>query len=233
MSINKNLQIGIIGTGAIASGFAALFSGNGYKTTVLGRSEVSVNKIRDAYNQFFNTLEERKLVTQAQRNNCSALLSFVTRWEDFRDAEIIFEAVYEDLDIKFEIYKKIEEFCPKVKAIGSATSALAPDDLKKGFEKYRKLFAVTHPYNPPQLVPLVELVASDETSGEALQLLKKFLECCGRKVCFMKKSVPGFIANRLQHAMLREALHLVQTGVATAQDVDMAINNSFAPVIRK
>ena len=229
MSIDKNIHIGIIGTGAIAYGFAVLFTGNGYKTTVIARSEASANKLLQAYNRFFDTLEERKLVTTVQRKNCAALLSLVTRWEDFGGVEIIFEAIYEDLDIKFEAYKKIEEYCPKVKAIGSATSALASDDLKKGFKKYRKLFAVAHPYNPPQLVPLVELVASDESSSEALQLLKDFLESCGRKVCFMKKSVPGFIANRLQHAMLREALHLVETGVATAADVDMAITNSFAP----
>jgi 3-hydroxybutyryl-CoA dehydrogenase len=72
-------------------------------------------------------------------------------------------------------------------------------------------------------------VGSDESSAEAMRLVKEFLESCGRKVCHMKKSVPGFIANRLQHAMLREALYLVQQGIATAADVDMVLTWSFIP----
>ena len=229
MSGDKNMHIGIAGTGAIGSSFAALFTGNGYKTTVIGRSEESLNKARDSYARIFDTLEERKLVTAAQREKSSALVSYSTKFGDLCDAGIIFEAVYEDVSIKYGIFKKIEAHCPRVRAIASATSVLAPDDLKNGFEKFRARFMVAHPFNPAHLVPLVELVGSDETSAEAIQLVKEFLESCGRKVCLLKKSVPGFIANRLQHAMVREAFHLVQEGVATPAEIDMVIANSFIP----
>ncbi|MCL2380619.1 MAG: 3-hydroxyacyl-CoA dehydrogenase family protein [Treponema sp.] len=229
MTVDKNLRIGIVGTGAIAASFAALFTGNGYKTTVIGRSEISVNKARDAYTRIFDVLEERKLVTHEQRKSCAAFFSYSTDYEDLRDAELVFEAVYEDLNIKYEVYKKIELHCQKIEAIASATSVLAPDDLKKPFEKYRPQFLVAHPYNPAHLVPFVELVGSDETSAKAMQFAKEFLESCGRKVCLMKKSVPGFLANRLQHAMVREALYLVREGVATPADIDMALTWSFGP----
>jgi len=229
MAVDKSKHIGIVGTGVIASGFAALFSGNGYKTTLVGRSEASLNKARDAYTRIFDTIEERKLINQEQRKKCAALVSYSTRYEDMSDAELIFEAVYEDVNIKFEVYKKIEAHCQKVRAIASATSVLAPDDLKIGFQKYRAQFLVAHPYNPPYLVQFVELVGSDETSTQTIQLVKEFLESCGRKVCHMKKSVPGFLANRLQHAMVREALYLVREGIATAADIDMALTWSFAP----
>ena len=229
MSIDKSIRIGIVGTGVIATGFAALFSGNGYKTTVAGRSEESLHKIRDAYARIFDVIEERKLVTGEKRNKCAALVSYSTRYEDLSDAEIVFEAVYEDLDIKHGIYKKIETHCPKVKAIASATSVFSPGDLKKGLEKYRDRLLVAHPFNPAHLVPLVELVGSDETSAQAMQLVKAFLESCGRKVCVMKKSVPGFIANRLQHAMVREAFYLVEKGVASPEDIDMVLSWSFIP----
>jgi len=230
MAIDKTtIRTGIAGTGAIASSFAALFTGNGYKTTVIGRSEASLNRLRDSYVRIFDTLEERGLVSGAQREKCMSLLSLSTRYEDLRDAEIIFEAVYEDVDIKYEIFKKIEACCPDVEAIASATSVLAPEDLKNGFEKYRGRFLVAHPFNPAHLVPLVELVGSNETSAGAIQLTKEFLESCGRKVCLLKKSVPGFIANRLQHAMVREAFHLVEEGIATPAEIDMVIANSFIP----
>jgi len=229
MSIDKSIHIGIAGTGTIAAGFTALFSGNGYKTTVVGRSEESLNKIRDAYSRIFDTLKERGLVSQEQQKRCRALVSYSARYEDISGAEIIFETVYEDLNIKHEVYKKIEAHCTKVKAIASATSVLSPDDLKKGLEKYRAKLLVAHPFNPPHLVPLVELVGSDETSEQTILLLKEFLESCGRKVCVMKKSVPGFIANRLQHAMVREAFHLVEEGVASPADIDMVLKWSFIP----
>ena len=229
MGIDKSLHVGIAGTGAMAVGFAALFSGNGYKTTAIGRSEASLNKLRDAYARAFDALEERRLVNAAQRKKCEAFISYSTRFEDLSDAEIVFEAVYEDLGIKYEIYKKIEAYCPNVKAIASATSALAPADLIKGFEKYRSRLLVTHPFNPPYLIPLIELVGCDETNPETIHLVKIFLESCGRKIIVLKKSIPGFIANRLQHAMLREALYIVRQGVATAEEVDMVLSNSFIP----
>ena len=229
MSVDKNMKIGIVGTGAIASSFSALFNGNGYKTMVIGRTDASLDKIRAAYARIFDTLMEHNLVTRQQINNCAALASYSTRYEDLCDAEIIFETVYEDINIKYGVFRKIEQHSRIVKAIASATSVLDPGDLKKGFEKNRSKFLVAHPFNPAYLVPLVELVGSDETSAEAIQLVKDFLESCGKKVCHMKKSVPGFIANRLQHAMLREALYLVRQGIATAADVDMVLSSSFVP----
>jgi 3-hydroxybutyryl-CoA dehydrogenase len=229
ISVDKKLHIGIAGTGAIAVGFAALFSGNGYKTTVIGRTDASLIKIRDSYARIFDVLKERKLVNQGQRKKCEALVSYSTSFKDLADAEIVFEAVYEDAKIKFNIYKQIEANCPKIKAIASATSALSPDDLKKGFVKLRTKFLVAHPFNPPHLVPLVELVGSDETSKNAIKLTKEFFDSCGRKTIVMGKSAPGFIANRLQHAMIREALYLVHQGIATPADIDTAITWSFAP----
>ena len=223
------MRIGIVGAGNIASSFAALFTGNGYKTTVTGRSDASINKFRDAYARIFDTLAERGLVNASQRKSSAGLLSCGTRYEDLKDADIIFEAVYEDLNIKYGVFKKIEACCPNVRAIASATSVLSPDDLKKGFEKFGPRFVVAHPFNPAWLIPLVELVGSDETSKETTSLVKEFLESCGRKVIVMKKSVPGFIANRLQHALFREALHIVEEGIATPAEIDMVLSNSFMP----
>ena len=108
MSIDKSLPVGIAGTGAMAVGFAVLFSGNGYKTTAIGRSEASLNKMRDTCSGIFDVLEERKLVSAAQRKKCEALISYSTRFEDLSDAEMVFEAVYEEAGIKYEIFKKIQ-----------------------------------------------------------------------------------------------------------------------------
>ena len=103
--------------------------------------------------------------------------------------------------------------------------------LSDGFSKqeFKAAFAVAHPYNPPHLVPCVEIVRGDCTSEGALQFICNFLESCGRAPVVMQKSVPGFIANRLQHTLFREAAYMVEQGIATPQDINRALMTSFIP----
>ena len=122
----------------------------------------------------------------------------------------------------------LQESCPVCKVIASTSSAMAPEDLCAGLDCANKI-VVTHPFNPPHLVPFVEMVKSPCTSEEAAQVAYDVLEDCGRKVCVMKKSAPGFIANRLQHALLREALYMAEEGLADPRNIDKALMYSFMP----
>lgn len=115
--------------------------------------------------------------------------------------ELVFECVTEKLEVKYEVYRQIEASCPHLKAIASTTSAISPADLAKGMSAPEKVM-VAHPYNPPHIVPCVELVKNDFTGPEALEAVSSLLEHCGREVCRMNKPAPGFIANRLQHALV-------------------------------
>jgi len=126
-------------------------------------------------------------------------------------------------------YAQIEKYCTQVRAIASSTSAMSADDLAQGLSKYRDKLLVAHPWNPPHLVPFVEILKSSYTSGDALKTLVAVLESAGRKVAVMKKSAPGFIANRLQHALFREAVYMVEQGITTPEDIDMALKYSFVP----
>jgi 3-hydroxybutyryl-CoA dehydrogenase len=223
----NNLKIGVVGMGAIGSSLAVLFTGNGYKTTVLGRKPESA--FFASYDSYFEPLESRNLVNERQRQLCRQLVAYTTDYEKLRDADIVFECVSEDLEEKFKIYGKLEAACEKIRVLASATSAISPDDLKKGVTKWPEKVLVAHPFNPPHLVPFVEIVKSDETRQEAVDLTFDFLESCGRKVCVMKKGAPGFIANRLHHAILREAMHMVDQGLADPREIEKAMRYSFIP----
>ena len=223
----KTLKIGIVGMGAIGTSWAALFTGNGYKTTVLGRKPEAV--FMAAYDGLYEALESRSLVEPEQRRACRKLVSYTQEYQDLEDADMVFESVPEDLGEKHKIYKKLEEACEKIRVLASATSAISPDDLKQGLYKWPDRVLVAHPFNPAHLVPLVEIVKSGETQQEAVDLTKEFLESCGRQVCEMKKSTPGFIANRLQHAILREALYLVENGFASPGEIEKTMMYSFIP----
>lgn len=225
MKLHNANHIAIIGKGMIGISLAVLFTGNGYRTTILAKdSEVGKQK----YDNYYKDLIDLKLVTAKQASACEKYLHFTENYEDISDADIIFECVVEKLNVKYEVYKKIEETCTKYKAIASTTSAISADDLAKGVNHKDKIL-VAHPWNPPHLVPCVEVVKGIDTSDEAMESTKEILESVGREVVVMKKPAPGFIGNRLQHALYREAVHMVEQGIASPEDIDKTLRSSFIP----
>jgi len=221
-------KIAIIGAGMMGMSLAALFTGNGYETTVLATKEASAARGRKSYEDMYDVLKQRGLVTEAQAARCAEKLKFTLSYEGLAGCTVFFECAVEDMPVKHEIYRQIENHCPNCKVIASTSSAMAPDDLCTAISGADKV-VVAHPFNPPHLVPYVELVKSPCTSDEAAQVAYHVLEDCGRKVCVMKKSAPGFIANRLQHALLREAIYMVEAGLADPRDIDKALMYSFMP----
>jgi 3-hydroxybutyryl-CoA dehydrogenase len=225
--MKTDLKIGIVGMGAIGTSWAALFTGNGYAVRVLGRRAQSV--FMAAYDAVYEAVASRGLISAEQRSSCRRLVSYTTDYEDLKDADIVFECVPEILEEKYKIYERLEASCERFRALASATSALSPDDLVKGVKKWPQKFLVAHPFNPPHAAPFVEIVKSARTSEDAVKLVFDFLESCGRQVCVMKKSAPGFIANRLHHALLREAMYMVDNGLAEPREIDRALMYSFMP----
>lgn len=229
MRIEDINHVAIIGTGMIGASMAALFTGNGYPTTMLAVNEQEMEKGKRLYDTCFNDLVEKNLITKDQAERCSKLLSFTFDYSDIAQTDFIFECVVEKLDVKYCVYEKIEEHCKQFKVLASSTSALSADDLADGLLKNKEKLVVAHPYNPPHLVPFVEIVKSKYTDDKAAKLAYDVLESTGRKAIIMKRSAPGFVANRLQHALLREAIHIVEEGLAEPRDIDKALMYSFMP----
>lgn len=229
MKMENINHIAIIGTGMIGASMAAMFTGNGYPTTMLALNEQEKIRGRDLYDTCFRDLIDKELVTEEQAGRCANLLSFTYDYKDIAHTDFIFECVVERLDIKYCVYEMIEEHCKQFKVLASSTSALSADDLAEGLKTNKDKLVVAHPYNPPHLVPFVEVVKSKYTTEEAAQMAFDVLESTGRKVIIMQRCAPGFVANRLQHALLREAVHIVEEGLATPRDIDKALMYSFAP----
>lgn len=228
MKLENVNHIAIIGTGMIGASMAVLFTGNGYKTTMFAINDTEAAKGQESYNTYYKDLIEKKLVTPAQAATCTKLLHFTQKYEDLADADFIFECVVERINIKHTVYQEIEKHCKQFKAIASSTSAISADDLAEGLVQKEKL-SVAHPWNPPHLVPCVEVVKSRYTSDESVKVIVDVLESVGREVVVMKKNAPGFIGNRLQHALYREAVHMVEQGIATPEDIDRTLQSSFVP----
>ena len=146
--------------------------------------------------------------------------------EAVRNADLVVEAVFEDMGVKRETFAKLEARCRPETIFCTNTSVMSPSEISREL-KYRERFVGTHFWNPGHLIPLVEVVKSDATSDETARTVMEVLSDVGKKPVLCKKDVPGFIANRMQHALWREAISIVANGIADAETVDLAVKYSF------
>ena len=229
MRLDNVKHIGIIGTGMIGTSLAVLTTGYGYKTSILAMNDELAEACRKQYAAFYQDFVARGLMTQGQADICRKYLHITQTYHDMADCEIVFESVVEVLDVKHQVYHSIEEACPNVKAICSVSSALEADKLAAGAAKYADRIIVTHPFNPVYMVPYFELAKAACTADGVVEFAKEVLASMGRKPVVLKKSAPGFIGNRLQFALWREALNIVESGIADPEDVDACLMYSFCP----
>ncbi|MFV2054067.1 3-hydroxyacyl-CoA dehydrogenase NAD-binding domain-containing protein [Aliiroseovarius sp. YM-037] len=214
-----------IGAGPIGGGWAAHFLARGYDVTAYLHDEAE----RDAFNSILQTawgsLTDLGLAEGASLD----LLRIVTDLEDALDgAEFVQESAPERLEIKQALYKRMGDILPPSVVVGSSTSGLTMTEIQATCATPERT-VIGHPFNPPYLLPLVEIVGGDKTAPDAVDWAGRFYEIAGKAPLLMKKEIPGFVATRLQEALWREALHMVANGEATPEDIDIALMNGPAP----
>jgi len=222
-------HIGIIGAGMIGNSLAVLTTGHGYSTTSVDNRAEMFPEFKKGYDAYFQQMISEGLMPEKQLEICSRYLTYSADISDLADCEIIFECVTENKDLKHEIYAQIEKSCPKARAICSVSSSIVPDVLAEKATKYKDRIVVTHPFNPAHMVPFFECCGGSDTDPSVFEFVKAVLESLDRKPVILKKPAPGFIGNRLQFALWREALNLVESGIADPRDVDTCLNYSFCP----
>ena len=220
----KNILI--CGAGMMGKNIAFVFAGNpDYSVTLYDLYETDVPAgIRT------NTKElvDKGVMTEAEIEDRLSRVSFTTDIDSelVRAADFVIEAVFEDMKIKRETFAKLEERCRPDTIFCTNSSVMSPSEISAEL-KYRERFVGTHFWNPGHLIPLVEVVKSDASSDEVAQTVMDVLASVGKKPVLCKKDVPGFIANRMQHALWREAIYIVEQGIADAKTVDDAVKYSF------
>lgn len=145
-----------------------------------------------------------------------------------KESDMVFEAVFEDVAVKQKVFQQIDDNCPDHAVLCSSTSGLSPNDIGAHIKKQDRMM-VTHFWNPPYLVPLVEVVPHEKLGKEAREIAMQFIEKLGKVPVVLKRDFPGHIGNRLQHALYREALYLIEEGIADPEDIDKVVLNSFGP----
>jgi len=214
-----------IGAGPIGGGWAAHYLAQGYHvTSYLHDASEHEALMRLIENAWFS-LEEIGLAEGASLDNFNWTTDLAKATEK---AEFIQESIPEVLELKQALYQTLGEIVDPQVVIASSTSGLSMTDIQANCATPERT-VVAHPFNPPYLLPLVEMIGGKKTASEAIAWTEQFYKVAGKSPLVMKKEVPGFIATRLQEAIWREALHMVANGEATVEQIDQAVVNGPGP----
>lgn len=218
-------NITCIGAGPIGGGWAAHFLAQGYQVTSYLHDASEYDALMRLLETAWASLEQIGLADNASLDNFQFTTDLAEATEN---AEFIQESVPEVLKLKQGLYKTLGDIVDANVVIASSTSGLSMTDIQANCATPERT-VVAHPFNPPYLLPLVEMIGGENTSAECIAWTERFYRVSGKSPLVMKKEIPGFIATRLQEAIWREALHMVANGEATVEQIDQAVVNGPGP----
>ncbi len=224
---NSINTIAVIGAGLMGHGIAQEFAAAGFSVYL---HDITEKQLAVAYMQIEQNLAllaEHGVVDKSnipdimQRVNTTPELVVATENADF-----VIEAVSENLPLKQQIFEKLDNVCQPHTILASNTTALMPSQIGVNTDRQDRVLNA-HYFNPPYLIPLVELIRSPATSDETVSITYNLLKRIGKTPAIIEKEAPGFVGPRLQAALIREAFSIVEQGIASAETVDLVVRNSF------
>ena len=224
---NPIRRIAIIGTGVIGASWTTLFLAKGLDVVATDVAPNAEAALRDFVDKAWPAMEELGLAPGASRDR----LSFDADLEGaVAKADLVQENGPERIAFKQELYGKLDKLLPANVIIASSSSGLTMSEIQKACKDHPERCLIGHPFNPPHLIPLVELVGGAATSKETIDRAAAFYDGLGKRTVRLNKEVPGHVANRLAAALLREVMYLVDEDVISVGDVDAAV--SYGPGLR-
>ena len=227
MSFDKPIRrIAIVGTGVIGASWAAQYLARGFDVIATDPAPNAEANLRKYVDEAWPALTEIGLSPGASRDR----LSFTTNMKEaLSQADFVQENGPERVDFKIKLFADMDDVTPVDSIIASSSSGITPSVMQSN-AKHAERILIGHPFNPPHIIPLVEVVGGTKTSPEAVQQAIKFYASIGKKPIYLHKELPGHVGNRLQAALYKEVLYLIQEGVLNVSDADDAV--SYGPGLR-
>ena len=221
------MQIAVIGAGLMGHGIAQEFASAGYQVHLHDVTDEQLQTARTQIEKNLNVLAKNAIIEMESVHSTLQRIRTNTELETVaEDADFVVEAVIENLALKQQVFEKLDAVCPPHAILASNTTALMPSQIGVHAKRKDKILN-THYFNPPYLIPLVELIRSPDTSDETVTVAFELLTDIGKTPAIIEKEVPGFVGPRLQAALIREAFAIVEQGIASAETVDLVVRNSF------
>jgi 3-hydroxyacyl-CoA dehydrogenase len=220
-------RIAIVGTGVIGASWTALFLAKGLHVSATDPAPGAETKLRAFVKSAWPALERMGLSPGAAQSNLTFTADLA---ESLVGADLVQENGPERLEFKQQLYGTLDALLPESAIIASSSSGLIMSEIQKGAASHPERCVIAHPFNPPHLMPLLEIVGGAKTSEETILRTAEFFRSIGKETIRLHRELPGHVANRLQAAVAREAYYLVAEGVLSAADVDAAL--SWGPGLR-
>ncbi len=220
-------KVVVIGTGVIGASWCAFYLAKGLDVVATDIAPTAKASL-DAYiKAAWPSLEELGLSPGASLDRLTFTSSLDTA---LADTDLVQECGPERLDFKQDLYRHMDEILPPDVIIASSSSGLTMTDIQAKCERHPERCVIGHPFNPPHIIPLVEVVGGTRTSEETIARAMQFYAALGKKPVRLFKALPGHVANRLQAALYKEMLYLIEQGVLSVEDADVAV--SYGPGLR-
>jgi 3-hydroxyacyl-CoA dehydrogenase len=213
-------RVAIIGTGVVGASWTALFLAKGLEVVATDVAPDAEAALRDFVATAWPALKRLGLAPGASQSKVTFTTDLPAA---VRGAELVQENGPERIDFKKKLYRQLDELLPPDVIIASSSSGLTMSEIQSDCPFHPERCVIAHPFNPPHLVPLVEIVGGAKTSEDTIQRTSEFYTAIGKRTVRLHKEVPGHVANRLQAALGREVYHLVAEGVVSVADVDAAL----------
>src|SRR6201984_701176 len=227
MSYDKPIRrIAIVGTGVIGASWAAEFLARGFDVVATDPAPKAEANLRAYVDEAWKDLTSIGLSKGASRDR----LSFTTNMKEaLSEADLVQENAPERPDFKIKLYAEMDEVVPVDSLLASSSSGITPSVIQSKCTHPERV-VIGHPFNPPHIIPLVEVVGGAKTAPEAVQQAISFYGSIGKKPIHLKKELPGHVANRFQAALYREMLYIIEQGILSVEDTDAAV--SYGPGLR-
>jgi 3-hydroxybutyryl-CoA dehydrogenase len=226
-SHNDIRSVLVVGAGLMGAGIAQLFASRGYSVAL---TDVNEKILSDALVNIRRSLERMAENQLTEASGIEATMSRIRTTSDFeaatRGAEFVVEAVSENLALKQDIFRRLDALCPPEVVLATNTSVISITEIAR-MATHQERIVGTHFWNPPNLIPLVEVVPGEFTAPQSVEIAFSLLTALGKHPVRVKQDVPGFVGNRLQHALWREAVSIVERGIADADVVDEVVKYGF------
>jgi 3-hydroxybutyryl-CoA dehydrogenase len=226
-AIGQIRNVAVIGAGLMGHGLAQIFAGRGYGVCLMDVQEDLLDKARTGIRSNLTLMAQHGI---GRVEDIDAVLSRVktttTLREAVQEAQFIVEAVSENLELKQKIFKDLDSMCPAQTILATNTSVISITEIARQARNRERILG-THFWNPPYLIPLVEVIRGQDTSDRPMDITFSLMRAIGKHPVRVNKDVPGFVGNRLQHALWREAISIVERGIADAATVDECIKFGF------
>jgi 3-hydroxybutyryl-CoA dehydrogenase len=217
----------VIGTGMMGPGIAMTLALGGVRSTILSRTEANAAKGLESARKQIQLLREHGLAKPRQADRAVEILDSSAAFDEaIARADLVIESAPENMDFKQKLFAHMDSISKPTAVLASNTSGLSITAIASRCNRPERVLT-THFWNPPHLMPLVEIVKGEKTSHQIASAVRDLLASCGKVPVVVKKDRPGQLGNRLQMALIREAINIVAEGIADVEDVDLAAKSGF------